>query len=154
MGWGSDTKHYRTFEEMRETLPGHLAPGAPQVLKRVRGHSGDGVWMVEPAETGASPNAARYVMIRVRHAKRESIEETMPLEAFMARCEPYFDHQAGMIDQIYQPRLPEGMVRCYLVRDRVEGFGEQLINALYPAATGEPAPEPGPRLYYPPTRPD
>jgi len=43
------------------------------------------------------------------------------------------------------------------VRDRVAGFGEQLVNALYPAAAGAPpadAPQPGPRLYYPPTRPD
>ena len=62
-----------------------------------------------------------------------------------------------MIDQIYQRRLPEGMVRCYLVRDRVAGFGEQLVNALYPAEPGAPAnsaPLPGPRLYYPPTRAD
>jgi hypothetical protein len=62
-----------------------------------------------------------------------------------------------MIDQAYQARLPEGMIRCYLVRDRVAGFGEQLINALYPAAPGaaaHTAPEPGPRLYYPPTRAD
>jgi len=29
-----------------------------------------------------------------------------------------------MIDQIYQRRLPQGMVRCYLVRDQVAGFGE------------------------------
>ena len=49
------------------------------------------------------------------------------------------------------------MVRCYLVRDRVVRFGEQLVNALYPAPAGRPsheAPTPGPRLYYPPTRPD
>ena len=62
-----------------------------------------------------------------------------------------------MIDQEYQSRLPEGMVRCYLVRDRVAGFGEQLVNMLYPAPAGVPASEaplPGPRLYYPPTRAD
>ena len=49
------------------------------------------------------------------------------------------------------------IVRCYQVRDRVAGFGEQLINALYPTAPGvapPDAPQPGPRLYYPPTRPD
>ena len=49
------------------------------------------------------------------------------------------------------------MVRCYLVGDRVAGFGEQLVNALYPAAPEtdpSTATEPGPRLYYPPTRPD
>ena len=62
-----------------------------------------------------------------------------------------------MIDQAYQARLPDGMVRCYMVRDRVAGFGEQLVNALYPALAGTPqneVPQPGPRLYYPPTRAD
>ena len=37
------------------------------------------------------------------------------------------------------------------------GFGEQLVNALYPAPAGAApayAPQPGPRLYYPATRPD
>ena len=81
----------------------------------------------------------------------------MPLAAFIAQCEPYFAAGDGMIDQIYQRRLRDGMVRCYLVRDRVAGFGEQLVNALYPAEPGAPATsaaQPGPRLYYPPTRAD
>jgi hypothetical protein len=53
--------------------------------------------------------------------------------------------------------LPDGMVRCYLVRDRVAGFGEQLVNALYPPEPGvavHQTPQPGPRLFYPPTRRD
>jgi hypothetical protein len=36
-------------------------------------------------------------------------------------------------------------------------IGEQLVNALYPAEPGaaaHEAPQPGPRLYYPPTRSD
>jgi hypothetical protein len=81
----------------------------------------------------------------------------MPLAEFIAQCEPYFSRGEGMIDQIYQRRLPEGMVRCYLVRDRVAGFGEQLLNALYPAEPGaaaDSAPQPGARLYYPATRAD
>jgi len=81
----------------------------------------------------------------------------MSLEAFIAQCEPYFAGGEGMIDQIYQQQLADGMVRCYLVRDRVAGFGEQLVNALYPTAPGmapSDAPQPGPRLYFPPTRPD
>lgn len=53
-----------------------------------------------------------------------------------------------MIDQAWQPRLVDGMVRAYLVEDRVTGFGHQAINALYPARAGEPAPTPGPRLYH------
>ncbi len=62
-----------------------------------------------------------------------------------------------MIDQEYQERLPEGMVRCYLVHDKVVGFGHQAINALCPAPAGAApteAPQPGPRLYHPPTKPE
>jgi hypothetical protein len=160
MGWGCDTRHYRTFEAMRRDLPESLAAGGARVLKRVRGHSGDGIWKVEVADP-ASGHAASIVspntMVRVRHAKRGSVETVKSLAAFMAEREPYFSPGEGMIDQIYQRRLPDGMVRCYLVRDRVAGFGEQLVNALYPAPPGaaaDSAPQPGPRLYYPPTRAD
>src|SRR5262249_44297775 len=76
---------------------------------------------------------------------------------FVARCRQYFQGDSRIIDQVYQPRLTDGIVRCYQVRDRVAGFGEQLINALYPASPGaapSEAPQPGPRLYYPATRPD
>ena len=62
-----------------------------------------------------------------------------------------------MIDQAYQARLPEGMVRCYLVHGEVAGFGHQAVNALYPAPSGAPpdqAPPPGPRLYHPPDMPE
>jgi hypothetical protein len=54
-----------------------------------------------------------------------------------------------MVDQAWQPRLVDGMVRAYLVEDRVAGFGHQAVNALYPAAPGEPASAAGPRLYHP-----
>jgi hypothetical protein len=62
-----------------------------------------------------------------------------------------------MIDQEYQERLTEGMVRCYLVQEKVAGFGHQAVNALFPAPPGAPpseAPQPGPRLYHPPTLPE
>jgi hypothetical protein len=160
MGWGCDTRHYPTFAVMLRQLPESLATGGARVLKQARGHSGDGVWKVELADQAAARSApviSPHAGVRVRHAKRGSVETTMPLAAFIAQCEPYFSRGDGMIDQIYQRRLPEGMVRCYLVRDRVAGFGEQLVNALYPAEPGAPAssaPQPGPRLYYPPTRAD
>jgi hypothetical protein len=160
MGWGCDTRHYSTFAAMHSELPRSLATGAARVLKRTRGHSGDGVWKVELADqagTRTGSAVSPHADVRVRHAKRGSVETTMSLEVFIAQCEPYFSRADGMIDQSYQRRLPEGMVRCYLVRDRVAGFGEQLINALYPARPGTPAnsaPLPGPRLYYPPTRAD
>jgi hypothetical protein len=148
LGWGCDTRHYPTLAAMQRKLPESLAGGEARVLKRARGHSGDGVWRIEAADGGG---------VRVRHAKRGSVETTMSLASFIAQCEPYFARGEGMIDQVYQRRLRDGMVRCYLVRDRVAGFGEQLVNALYPAEPGAPAnvaPQPGPRLYYPPTRAD
>jgi len=159
MGWGCDTRLYTTLEEMRAKLPASLAPGAPKVLKQTRGQSGDGIWKVELAQSvgTASSMTSSEIPLRVRHAKRGAVEESTSLGAFISRCEPYFVGGGGMIDQAYQSRLPDGMVRCYVVGDRVAGFGEQLVNALYPAAPGRlssDAPQPGPRHYFPPTRPD
>ncbi len=160
MGWGCDTRHYPTLAAMQKELPESLASGEARVLKRARGHSGDGVWKVELADRagmGSASAVSSHTSVRVRHAKRGSVETAISLAAFISQCEPYFAAGDGMIDQIYQRRLRDGMVRCYLVRDRVAGFGEQLINALYPAEPGAPAdsaPQPGPRLYYPPTRAD
>jgi hypothetical protein len=148
MGWGSDTRLYRSAAQLQQELPARLAAGA-RVLKQLRGHSGMGVWKVELA-------ARSETVVRVRHAQRGAVEERITLEQFCRRCEPYFAGGGGMLDQAYQTRLPEGMVRCYLVHGRVEGFGLQAINALHPAPPGAPpesAPPPGPRLYHPPTLP-
>ncbi|HEX7296418.1 MAG TPA: Cj0069 family protein, partial [Pyrinomonadaceae bacterium] len=96
-------------------------------------------------------------IVRVRHAKRGCTEEEITLGEFFARCEEYFENNGRMIDQEYQERLPEGMIRCYLVHDGVVGFGHQAINALFPAPPGKrptEAPEPGPRFYYPATKPE
>lgn len=158
MGWSCDTRFYATADAMRKELPASLA-GAPRVLKQIRGQSGDGVWKVGLADTRAasSSTSPHGFSLRIRHAKRGSPEEIISLESFIARCRDYFTAGDGMIDQAFQPRLPEGMIRCYLVGGRVAGFGEQLVNMLYPPPHGAPAsqaPPPGPRLYYPPTRPD
>ena len=40
------------------------------------------------------------------------------------------------------------MIRCYLVQDKVVGFGHQEINALYPVPFGEVARVPTQRLYF------
>jgi hypothetical protein len=158
MGWGCDTRRYATLDTMQADLPASLILG-PRVLKQVRGQSGDGVWRVALADAiPPSPSALPLdTALRVRHAKRGSIEEHMLYGDLLALCAPYFAAGAAMIDQPYQSRLHEGMIRCYVVRDQVAGFGEQLVNALYPAPEGRPdseAPQPGPRLYFPPDRTD
>src|SRR3954471_8880232 len=133
---------------MREELPARIKAGA-RVLKQLRGNGGTGVWKVELDQKDET-------IVRVRHAERGALEERMTLDAFSRRCEAYFEGGGGMLDQEYQKRLTEGMVRCYLVHGRVEGFGLQAINALHPPPPGAPvdaAPRPTPRTYHPPTLP-
>ncbi len=155
IGWGCDTHLYRDMEEMRQELPVRLAAGKARVLKQYRGNGGNGVWKVALVDDAFLPHPE--TIIRVRHAQKGSYEEEISLDEFLARCQPYFFGHGRMIDQAYQERLPEGMVRCYLVHDKVVGFGLQAVNALFPAPPDTPpseAPQPGPRLYHPPTLPE
>lgn len=164
IGWGSDTHLYNILERMRQELPARLANGKARVLKQYRGNGGVGVWKVQlpladftSAERGTALPPQPETIVRVRHAKRGCSEEEITLGEFFGRCEEYFLAGGRMIDQEYQERLPEGMIRCYLVKDQVAGFGHQAINALFPAPAGAPptqAPEPGRRLYHPPTKPE
>ena len=48
----------------------------------------------------------------------------------MSRCHGYFERGGLILDQAFQPRLPEGMIRCYVSHNEVVGFGQQLIKAL------------------------
>jgi hypothetical protein len=157
IGWGSDTYLYESLDRLRRELPGRLAAGRARVLKQYRGNGGNGVWKVQlpPDVAPALPQPDTKVL--ARHARRGSVEEEIMLGEFYDLCEPYFVGDGRLIDQAYQERLPEGMIRCYLVQERVAGFGHQAINALYPAPPGRPAseaPQPGPRLYHPPDKPE
>jgi len=159
MGWGSDTRLYRDLQALRDELPRRLAAGETRVLKRQRGNGGDGVWKVAAVDPAAAGSGALTpeTLVRARHAKRGCAEEEMTLERFTQLCEPYFRGGGAMIDQAYQSRLSDGMVRCYLVGGSVAGFGEQLVNALYPAPVGahpRTAPATEPRQYFPPSRQD
>ncbi len=154
MGWGCDTHLYQNISQMQDALPKLLAAG-PRVLKQLRGSSGNGVWKIELEDVTDTPLPESIV--RVRHATRGSVEETMPLSGVYDLCGSYFEGQGRVIDQQYQERLPDGMIRCYLTQTKVVGFGHQEINALFPAPAGalpEDAPQPGKRLYYPPDKPE
>ncbi len=135
--FGSDAVRVDNVDQLRRELPLRLAHGA-RVLKQYRGHSGIGVWRVE---------AVSGQHVALRHAQRGAVEERVDFETVTQRLAPYFDNGGHMIDQAWQPRLAEGMVRAYLVRDRVAGFGHQAVNALYPAKDGAQAPPAGSRLY-------
>lgn len=147
LGWGSDTHLYRTAAEFGAEFPPRLLSSGPRVLKQNRGNGGQGVWKVEVI----SAPPAGPIVVRVLHAQRGSRPEDLALSAFMAGCEGYFAADGCIVDQPYQPRLRDGMIRCYMGADRVVGFGHQLIKALLPPpAEGpdSPAAQPGPRIMH------
>ena len=141
LGWGADTQLYRTVAEFTANFPPRLRSSGPRVVKQNRRNGGQGVWKVE-----LLPGSSETV--QVLHAQRGSVPEALPLADFTARCEPYFGWGGCIIDQLFQPRLPEGMIRCYMGTDKVAGFGHQLIKALIPPppeGLDSPAAQPGPR---------
>jgi hypothetical protein len=146
LGWGTDTHLYVTSEDFRSRFPTQLGAG-PRVLKQNRGNGGDGVWKVQLGRGVASGDDA---LVEVLHAQRGSQIEHMSLSALMDRFEASFAGESPLVDQPFQARLPEGMIRCYLVQDRVVGFGRQLIKALMPPESGEPGPRIMSGADYPP----
>jgi hypothetical protein len=134
MGWGCDTALYRSPESMRAELPARLATG-PRVIKRNRGNGGQGVWKVE--------SLTAKEMIRVQDATKDASED-LSLNAFLDRCIDYFE-DGCVIDQPFQTRLSEGVVRCYMAGHRCAGFGHHKVKALVDASVARA--EAGPRRY-------
>jgi hypothetical protein len=147
LGWGTDTHLYRNAAEFHADFPTRLRSPGARVLKQNRGNGGQGVWKVEllSAQRGAAKT------VRVLEALRGSMPEELPLAEFMTRCDAYFTAGGCIVDQPFQPRLPDGMIRCYMGADKVVGFGHQFIKALIPPppeGAGSPAAQPGPRIMH------
>ncbi len=148
LGWGTDTHLYRTAAEFNAAFPARLRSAGPRVVKQNRGNGGQGVWKVE----GLGHSMGADMPVRILHAARGSALEDTTLATFMARCELYFSLGGCIIDQPFQPRLPDGMIRCYMGKDKVVGFGHQLIKALMPPppeGPHSPEAQPGPRIMHP-----
>jgi hypothetical protein len=128
MSWGTDTRLYRSAAELRDDLPARLEEQTPVVLKQNRGMGGNGVWKVERAARDGG------AMLCVQHAVRDSGPELLSLDEFAARCEPYFAGDGLMVEQPYQARLAEGMIRVYLTHAQVVGFAHQYPRGLLPPA--------------------
>ncbi len=154
LGWGTDTHLYATPADFRARFPDRLAAAGPRVLKQNRGNGGIGVWKV--ALIGSAGATEDDPPVEVLHARRGSEVEYLPLGEMMTRCETYFADAGRLIDQPFQSRLPEGMIRCYMSQGSVVGYGHQLIKALIPpppASAGPEAALPGPRIMHPPDAP-
>ena len=136
LGWGADTHRYDSIEAFRSEFPSRVRAAGPRVIKQNRGNGGQGVWKVEALPGG---------QVQVLHAQRGSHPERISLDAFMDRCEPYFGWDGCIIDQAFQARLPEGMIRCYMSGSKVAGFGHQKIKALIrPPPEGSESPRHSP----------
>jgi hypothetical protein len=153
LGWGTDSHVYRNIAALRGEFPQRLQMAGPRVIKQNRGNGGEGVWKVELASESARKDAT----VRVLQAPRGSVLQDMPLGDFMSHCEIYLANEGCIIDQPFQARLPDGMIRCYMGEDKVIGFGHQLIKALMPPPPEGPdseAARPGPRIMHPASAPE
>jgi hypothetical protein len=130
MGWGSDTGLYRSAAEFASNFPRRLGQLGRLVLKQGRGNGGNGVWKVELP--GGSPGPAdAEVVVRVQDARsKDGTSEVLPLSSFMRRCDDYFDWSGVLVDQAYQDRLADGMLRCYFSGSQVVGFCHQWPKGL------------------------
>ena len=143
LGWGTDTDLFRSAQEFSERFPVRLARAGQLVVKQARGNGGNGVWSVA-APPSTHLDLALDTVVRVRHAlTRDAPFEEITLAAFVERCDAYFAWSGSLISQPYQARLPDGMVRCYFVQDRVVGFCHQwpggLLDPVAQTATTHPS---------------
>lgn len=130
ISWSADTRLYASSGQLRNELPSRLATGA-RVLKRQRGMGGNGVWKVELEDTG---------LLLVEDASGDGTKEVVTLDAFVERCQPYFDERAVMVEQPFLERISDGLIRVYLTHNHVVGFAHQYPRGLRPASAGEPPP--------------
>ncbi|KRB43928.1 Cj0069 family protein [Phenylobacterium sp. Root700] len=131
LGWGTDTRLYDTASVFEAEFPSVLTQAGPRVLKQDRGNGGIGVWKVEVLDSGA---------VRAQEARAEAEPRTLRLADFMTERGADFADGGRLIDQPFQPRLPEGMIRCYMSGAHVVGFGCQIIRGLMSADAGPPGP--------------
>lgn len=121
MSWSADVYLYRDFEQLKAELPRRAAERGPLVLKQHRGMGGAGVWKIE-----SLPGSE----LRVQHAEGGAAARVMSNDAFLALCAPYFAGGGLMVEQPFQSRLTEGMIRVYLSHDTVVGFAHQYPRGL------------------------
>jgi len=142
LGWGSDTNLYPSMDDFTRTFPERLGRLGRLVVKQARGNGGNGVWRVELLGGEPGP-AARGVVVRVHDAStKDTSSQLLTLESFMLGCGAYFDWSGSLVDQVFQERLADGMVRCYFSRDQVVGCHQWPKALLDDDAHQAPTPSP------------
>jgi hypothetical protein len=147
LGWGTDTHLYRMAADFHDAFPCRRETTGPRVLKQNRGNAGQGVWKVELLASCGGEES----QVRVLQAHCGSVPGDMTLGDFMKCCDTYFMPGGCIVDQPFEGRLPDGMIRCYMGVDKVVGFGHQFVKALIPPppeGPDSPAAQPGPRIMH------
>jgi hypothetical protein len=127
LSWGTETRLYLSPAQLRDGLA-TLEAARARVLKQERGMGGQGVWKVEREDE----------VLCIEEASGGALPQRLSEEDFVARCEPYFEHGGLMVEQPFQERIAEGMIRAYLTHERVVGFAHQYPAGLRPESAGEP----------------
>jgi hypothetical protein len=124
LGWGVDTHAYEDAETFHSEFPRRLARDHIRVIKQNRGNGSQGVWKVTLRDPAAPVGPAS--LVDLVEARRDRAEPGVRLDAFMAHSEQYLSGSDGrIIDQAFQARVGDGLVRCYMSQNRVIGFSEQ-----------------------------
>ena len=115
-------------------------------IRAARSQTKSREWRAGRLEGGASIYSTDRV--RVLQAIRGGMPEELPLADFMKRCDAYLEGDGCIVDQPFQPRLFNGMIRCYMRTGKVVRFGHQFIKALVTPPANRPPPEPRPRIMH------
>src|SRR6185503_8949627 len=118
LGWGSDAHIYDTEDALRRGLSRTLGRDRVRVVKQNRGNGSQGVWKV--SAVGRSGPVSPDTGIEVVEARADVVER-MTFQMFLERCEAYVTAPGLLIDQAFQPRVGEGLVRCYMSGAEVVG---------------------------------
>ena len=144
LGWGADTHRYHSSGSFRSEFPSRLRTAGPRVIKQNRGNGGQGVWKVERLPCAAeSCGPAR--------AARKPTRRDFAGRLHGSAASRISVGAAASSISAFQPRLPDGMIRCYMSGGKVAGFGHQIIKALIPPppeGPDSPEAQPGPRIMH------
>lgn len=122
--WGSDVELYTSEQDFAARFPARLAAYRTLVVKQARGNGGNGVWKITHLKSGRTTAVEQQVCVRDARSTDGSASQ-MPLHEFIALAAGDLAWSGCLIDQPFQPRLSEGVLRCYFSQDQVVGFCRQ-----------------------------
>ena len=119
LGWGADTHRYDS-KRLPRRIPVTLADEWPARTQ------------AEPRER-RSRRLGKPCRIRTRRfdcSTRSAVVDPRRYRSTLSlpAASRISDGARCIVDQAFQPRLPEGMIRCYMSGLKVAGFGHQLIK--------------------------